>query len=61
MTFKTKKRTGEVRLMQNKQHIDEILQRRARLTNTLKGLFLSNQVPASWIAEIVRMEGLNYV
>lgn len=57
MTFKTKKRTGEVRLMQNKQQSDDILARRARLTQSLKDAFNAGLIPASWVVEIAKIGG----
>ena len=57
MTFKTKKRTGEVRLMQNKQQSDDILARHLRLTKSLKDAFNAGLIPASWVVEIAKIGG----
>ena len=60
MQPKTKNLGGNRGLKQNKKQSDDSLQRRVRLTQSLKGAFNAGLIPASWVAEIVRVEGLNY-
>jgi hypothetical protein len=57
MTYKTKKPSGELSLMRNQKQIDDILQRRSRLTQSLKDAFNAGLIPASWVAEIARVGG----
>jgi hypothetical protein len=57
MTYKTKKPTDQAGLMRNKQQIDDSLNRRKRLTQSLKESFNAGQIPASWVAELARIGG----
>lgn len=57
MTYKTKKPSGELGLMRNKQQIDDILNRRARLTQSLKESFCAGLLPASWVVELAKAGG----
>jgi hypothetical protein len=57
MTYKTKKPTDQAGLMRNKQQIDDSLNRRKRLSQSLKESFNAGLIPASWVAEIARVGG----
>jgi hypothetical protein len=57
MTYKTKKPSGELGLMRNLKQSDDSLQRRARLTQSLKDAFNAGLIPACWVAELARIGG----
>ena len=57
MTCKTKKPSGELGLMRNQKQSDDSLQRRARLTQSLKDAFNAGMIPASWVVEIAEIGG----
>lgn len=57
MTYKTKNLGGNRGFRQNKVQSDDSLQRRARLTQSLKDAFNAGQIPASWVAELARIGG----
>lgn len=60
MTFKTKKRTGEVRLMQNKQQIDDSLQRRARLQRNLTHFVGIGELCEQFAIDLAKKAGVSH-
>lgn len=59
MTHQTKKRTGEVRLMKNGKSIsNEIVARKDRLKQSLRHFYDAGAIPALWVTQIARIEGL---
>ena len=57
MTYKTKNPANGLGSSHNKQQIDDSLNRRKRLSQSLKESFNAGLIPASWVAEIARAGG----
>jgi hypothetical protein len=57
MQLKTKNLGGNRGLKQNQKQSDDILQRRARLQQSLRDAFNAGLIPASWAVEIAKIGG----
>lgn len=58
MTNKTQKPSGKLGLMRNQKQIDDSLQRRPCLTQSLKDTLSAELIPASWAVEVSRVGGI---